>query len=81
MGRANIFVTSRSIPDIVEEFKEATNLEIRAHEEDVHSYLDYRIELSDSPILKYGGSHLRKKIKTAIAKVFDGMYALPTQES
>jgi hypothetical protein len=67
---ANIFATSRSIPDITEKFNGNTSLEIRAHDEDVRQYLDGRISQSESKLLKT----YCEEIKTEITNVVDGMY-------
>jgi hypothetical protein len=68
-SRANVFTTSRSIPDITERFKGSTTLEIRAHDEDVRQYLDNRISQSGQKLLQI---HC-EKIKTEITKAVDGM--------
>jgi hypothetical protein len=67
--RANIFATSRFIPDIVEKFRGSTIFEIRAHDEDVRQYLDGRISQSGYKLLET----YCEEIKTEITKVVDGM--------
>jgi hypothetical protein len=67
--RANLFATSRFIPDITEKFKESTIFEIRAHDKDVRQYLDSRISHSGQKLLE---TH-REEIKTEITKAVDGM--------
>jgi len=67
---ANIFATSRFIPDITEKFQGSISLEIRASDEDVQRYLDGRILESESVVLKSS----REEIKAEITKVVDGMY-------
>jgi hypothetical protein len=66
---ANLFATSRFIPDITEKFNGSTTLEIRAHNEDVRQYLDGRISQSGQKLLE---TH-REEIKTVITKAVDGM--------
>jgi hypothetical protein len=68
-SRANVFATSRSIPDITERFKGSTTLEIRAHDEDVRQYLDDQISQSRQKLLQ---THC-EEIKTEITKAVDGM--------
>ncbi|KAK6525995.1 hypothetical protein TWF281_011036 [Arthrobotrys megalospora] len=70
----NIFATSRHIQEIIEQFKHqgSTTLEIRAHEEDLRSYLDGRIEQSTRKMLRDN----REAIKAGIVKVVDGMFLL-----
>jgi hypothetical protein len=67
--RANLFATSRFIPDITEKFKTSTIFEIRAHDKDVRQYLDSRISQSGQNLLE---TH-REEIKTEITKAVDGM--------
>jgi len=68
----NLFVTSRSIPEIMQEFKGSISLEVYASDEDVKRYLDGRIwKLRLSSRLS---PHLREKIKTQITKAANGMY-------
>jgi Cdc6-like AAA superfamily ATPase len=67
---ANIFATSRFIPDITEKFQGSISLEIRASDEDMQRYLDGRILESESVVLKTS----REEIKAEIMKAVDGMY-------
>ena len=67
--RANLFTTSRFIPDITEKFKGSITLEIRAHDEDVWQYLNSQISQSGQKLLE---TH-REEIKTEITKAVDGM--------
>jgi Cdc6-like AAA superfamily ATPase len=67
--RANLFATSRFIPDIIERFHGSTTFEICAHDEDVRQYLDGRISQSGQKLLE---TH-REEIKTEITKAVDGM--------
>ena len=67
---ANIFTTSRSIPEISTKFNDSTSIEIRARDEDVRKYLDSHISQSESKLLKAN----REEIKTKIIEAVDGMY-------
>jgi hypothetical protein len=69
---ANIFVTSRSIPEIEIEFKGYPSLEIYASCEDVRRYLDGHMLQLPSFILS--NLKLQEEIKSAIVKAVDGMY-------
>ncbi|OPB40202.1 ankyrin repeat protein [Trichoderma guizhouense] len=69
---ANILVTSRFIPDIRDKFKGSTEVEIRAHDEDVRKYLESRIIQFGSAFLK---THC-EKVVTDITKVVQGMFLL-----
>ena len=68
---ANLFATSRFIPDITEEFKGSPSLEIRANGEDVRRYLDGHMShlrpfVSRKP-------DLQEEIKDEIVQAVDGM--------
>jgi hypothetical protein len=67
---ANLFATSRFIPDIMEMFKESVSLEIRARDEDVRRYLGDRISKSKSNVL----ARYSEEIITQITKAVDGMW-------
>ncbi|KAF3082326.1 hypothetical protein TWF103_003363 [Orbilia oligospora] len=69
---ANIFATSRFIPEITEEFENSTKLEIFAHEEDVRNYLDAQISNSGKQLL----INNREEVKTRITTVVSGMFLL-----
>jgi Cdc6-like AAA superfamily ATPase len=69
---ANLFVTSRFIPEIMRKFEGSISLEVRASDEDVQRYLDGHISLLPSFVLRRPG--LQKEIKTKILKAVDGMY-------
>ena len=73
--RANLFITSRLIPDIVKEFQGAASLEIRASDGDVQSYIDR--QLSRLPSFVHRNLDLKEQIKFEIVKAVDGMYAPP----
>jgi len=70
----NLFVTSRFIPDIKDEFERrgSSLLEIRATDEDVRRYLDDHISQLPSFVLR--SLELQENIKTRILKAVDGMY-------
>ena len=68
---ANVFATSRFIPEITEKFKGSTTLKIRARDEDVRSYLDgHMIPL---PSFVRDDPNLREEIKTKIVGAVEGM--------
>ncbi len=69
---ANIFATSRHIPDIVNKFNGSVLLEIRAHEDDVRKYLQGRISQLESKLVE----DYHEYIQAAITKAVDGMYVL-----
>jgi hypothetical protein len=75
----NIFATSRFIPDIAEEFSNATSLEIRASEGDVRKYVDGKILQLQQQLPKRVRSDpgLQEEIKTGVVKAADGMYVAP----
>jgi hypothetical protein len=69
---ANVFATSRFIPEITEKFEGSTTLKIRARDEDVRSYLDgHTIKL---PSFVRGDPNLQGEIKTKIVGAVEGMY-------
>jgi len=69
--QVNLFATSRSIPEIVEKFREATRLEIRASPEDVRKYVDGSIYQLPSFVGR--NPELKEEVITAIIKAVDGM--------
>jgi hypothetical protein len=71
-ARANVFVTSRFIPEITEKFEGSTILKIRARDEDVRSYLDGHMITLPSFIRE--DPNLRGEIKTKIVDAVEGMY-------
>ena len=71
--QANLFVTSRFIPEIIEKFSERTSVEIRAREVDIQRYLSEH--LSQLPVFVGHSSDLQAEIKNGIVKAVDGMYA------
>jgi Cdc6-like AAA superfamily ATPase len=71
-SRANIFATSRFIPEITERFEGSMSLEIRASEHDVRRYVDGH--MSHLPSFVGRSLDLQEEIKAEIAKAVDGMY-------
>jgi len=69
---ANIFATSRPLPDIEREFKECLSLEILATDEDVRKYLDGH--MSQLPDFVSSRPKLQEEIKTDILRAVEGMY-------
>jgi hypothetical protein len=68
---ANVFATSRFIPEITEKFEGSISLEIRASEEDVRRYLDghmFRL-----PGFVSRNPELQEEIKTGIVLLVQGM--------
>jgi len=73
---ANIFLTSRSIPEIAEIFERRISLEIRASEEDVRRYLDGH--MSRLPGFVRRSPELQENIKTGIIQSVQGMCVIST---
>ncbi|KAI8681950.1 hypothetical protein NCS55_00448800 [Fusarium keratoplasticum] len=72
---ASLFMTSRIMPDIQENFTDnAIELEIRASEEDVGRYLDSRVD-SLSKVVR-SNPKLREDIKTEVVRAVNGMFLL-----
>ena len=69
---ANIFSTSRFIPEIEVQFKNSMRLEIQASNHDVQRYLDGH--MSELPTCVLRNSELQGEIKAAIVKAVNGMY-------
>lgn len=71
-SRANIFATSRFIPEITERFEGSMSLEIRASKHDVQRYVDgHMLQL---PSFVGRNLDLQEEIKAKIVKAVDGMY-------
>ena len=68
---ANVFATSRFIPEIERTFDGHTCLEIRASDSDIGQYLDSQLDRLPSFVTKY--VDLQNEIKTEILKAVDGM--------
>ncbi|TEY74291.1 hypothetical protein BOTCAL_0074g00210 [Botryotinia calthae] len=71
---ANLFATSRPIPEIIQKFAGGISLEIRACNEDVRLYLDGRLSQLPAFVRRY--PKLQDEIKTEIVKTVDGMFLL-----
>ncbi|KAH6989799.1 hypothetical protein BKA56DRAFT_259996 [Ilyonectria sp. MPI-CAGE-AT-0026] len=72
--KANVFATSRFIPEIMEEFDGCVQLEIHAKAEDVGLYVDSR--MSHLPSFVRSRQDLQKEIKTEIIQTVDGRFLL-----
>jgi hypothetical protein len=70
---ANIFATSRFVPEITGKFRRSMSLEIRASKDDVKRYLDGHIGELASFVQE--NRQLQEEIKTGISEAVDGMYA------
>lgn len=68
---ANIFATSRPIPDVMDKFKGFISLEIRARNQDVRRYLDD--QMSKLPRFVRNNEDLQDEIKAKIVETIDGM--------
>jgi|SRR5579862_2939611 len=75
---ANLFTTSRFIPEIMSKFEKSILLEIRANKEDVKRYLDGH--MFKLPGFVARSCELQEKIKNEIAKAVDGMYVTSSLE-
>ncbi|KAM0265606.1 hypothetical protein ACHAQJ_000038 [Trichoderma viride] len=71
---ANIFATSRFIPEILEAFNQSACLEISAKDEDVQIYLDSHMIRLPSFVLR--NPDLQNEIKATISNLSDGMFLL-----
>jgi hypothetical protein len=69
---ANVFATSRLIPEITDQFQRTLSIEIRATEGDIRRYL--RGHKSKLPRFVANQPHLQDEITTSITKAVDGMY-------
>jgi hypothetical protein len=69
---ANVFATSRFIPEITAKFAASVSLEIRASDKDIRVYIDSRI--SKLPAFVLRSSDLQEEIKNGIVDAVDGMY-------
>lgn len=66
---ANLFVTSRFIPEVTPKFEDSIIHEIRAHHDDVRKYLDGRIAQSGQKLLEVHSEEIKNKITESV----DGM--------
>jgi NACHT domain len=69
---ANIFATSRFIPEITIKFKQSISVEIRASDEDIRRYLEGH--MGQLPSFVQQDQQLQGEIKTKISDAVDGMY-------
>jgi predicted ATPase len=69
---ANIFATSRFVPEIAKMFQRSILLQIRADNSDVQRYLTGY--MSQLPSFVLSDLHLQHEIKNTIANTVDGMY-------
>ncbi|KAI9034798.1 uncharacterized protein KD926_005463, partial [Aspergillus affinis] len=74
LRKANIFATSRPIPEIAERFEGATTLPIHAREDDVRRYLD--AQMFQLPHFIADSIEMQDEVKTAIIRSVDGMFLL-----
>lgn len=70
-SKANVFATSRFIPEVTEKFEGSISLEIRASEEDVRRYLDGHI--FRLPAFVSRSPDLQEEIKAKIVLLVKGM--------
>lgn len=73
-SEANLFATSRFIPEITKQFEGSIFLEILASDEDVERYLDGKMPQLRPFISR--NLALQEEIKTKIINAVDGMYVL-----
>ncbi|KAL7938651.1 hypothetical protein V8C35DRAFT_288776 [Trichoderma chlorosporum] len=71
---ANIFATARSIPEIVEAFKETSSLDIGAKDEDVQKYLTGN--MLRLPAFVSSNLELQNEIRDTMSKTADGMFLI-----
>ncbi|CAG9980499.1 unnamed protein product [Clonostachys byssicola] len=71
-GNLRVFITSRSIPEIMERFEPESMLEIRASREDLQQYLDH---VSWRAWIRRD-ENLTTQIKNGVADAADGMFLL-----
>jgi hypothetical protein len=72
LHKVNLLVTSRFIPEIIDQFQGCVSLEIRARSEDVNSYLEGR--MGQLPSFVHRNRGLRDQITNSISDAVDGMY-------
>ncbi|KAF9780340.1 hypothetical protein IL306_000625 [Fusarium sp. DS 682] len=70
----NLLVTSRFIPEIVDRFRDAVTLEIRANNEDVERYIEGHWEQLPSFVQR--NRPIQEEIKAGISNAVDGMFLL-----
>ncbi|KAK3371092.1 hypothetical protein B0T24DRAFT_500138, partial [Lasiosphaeria ovina] len=72
--QANVFATSRFIPDITNRFAEAASREIRASPGDIQKYIEGYVGRLPSFVRR--DEQLQREIATGIAEAVDGMFLL-----
>jgi hypothetical protein len=68
---ANLFMTSRAIPEVTAMFEDARSIEIRANKEDVGKYLDSHMSLLPRFVVR--NPEFQEEIKSEIIELVDGM--------
>jgi Cdc6-like AAA superfamily ATPase len=66
-----LMITSRNIPQVVDQFADALKIEVRAHDEDVKDFLAGQLDQLPRCVQK--DAALQKEIQEKIAGVIDGM--------
>ncbi|KAH0559681.1 hypothetical protein GP486_003801 [Trichoglossum hirsutum] len=74
MHGANIFATSRFIPEILDRFETSVSVEIRAANDDVAKYIEGHV--GQLPSIVKENQQLQGEIKAGISEAVDGMYVL-----
>jgi hypothetical protein len=74
--KANVFATSRFVPDIMEKFDGHLSLEIRASEEDIQRYLEGHMTELRPFVTRAENRKLLEEIVHVISHTVDGMYVL-----
>jgi hypothetical protein len=72
--KVRFMITSRHIPDIVEDFKDASNIEVSAHNQDVRLFLAGQI--SRLPKCVQRDAKLQEAVQDRIVGAIDGMYEI-----
>lgn len=71
----NLAATARLIPTIIQDFKDATRLDIKASEADVRKYIQGQIHRLPSCVIR--NISLQQSIEREIINAVDGMYVFP----
>lgn len=69
--KINLLVTTRRVPEIIDEFRMAPTVDIRASEQDVRIYVASHID--ELPRFVRKNPDLQQMISTAIFKAVDGL--------
>ena len=71
---ARLFITSRPIPEVLHQFRNEAQLEVRATKEDIKAYLESQMRTRASlSVLKHRNPDLAKEIMSHIIEKADGM--------